>query len=318
MSAIATVAGGIIAAIGTVVATVVSLATSIAAIPIAIAAIGVVAAYQFGLVGSAVDALKETWTAAWGGIVASVMKGDLQTAFEIAWTSIQITFTQGWNTIKSGWRGTKDFVLSIWDGVVASIAKTVVYLVNRFEFLGKVVAAIFKGLMANAAAIGKALRTPVKTALKGIKLESNIVGDVKAIAEESAKELQETYAVLDEDFQRKQDARGAASQAAFESDKAKLGELKDKQAELIAKANEPLVSSEQEKKLEEKKKQFESAFKSLSNLTSGVSSFSTRGIRAGQSVGDKTIKEIKSGIDKLAAETKETNKLLGQQVGPGG
>lgn len=321
MAAIVTIGGAIVGAITAVIGTVVSLMTSLAAIPIAVVAIGAVVAYQFGVFDSIVSSLKETWSAAWGGIVAAVMKGDLQTAFDIAWVAIQITYTKGFNVLKMGWRGTVNFVRDVWDTVVNELAKGIVSTVTQFQFLGKVVAIVFKAVLDNAKKIGNALLHPIETAKKvmsgqGLGLEMHISDEIKAASAKARNDLVGSVNVLDEDLARKRKAREDASKAAYDADNAKIDGLNYRMNELIAKANEPLITPENEKKVKEQTAALQAAA-NLSNMTSGVGSFSSRALRSGQSLGDKTIKEIKGGIDQIVALATKQNEFLEDQVGPG-
>ena len=118
------------AAFGAIASVVGFLLTPVGLVVAAIVGIGVYAAYTAVTATGAIGKLSEmfgslgsTVTTAWGGIVAAVSTGDLETAGQIAFTALEVAWLTITTTIRQVWSDVSDFFVNIWLGAVESIVK---------------------------------------------------------------------------------------------------------------------------------------------------------------------------------------------------
>lgn len=123
IASIGTIASAAFGAVSTAIAVVTSPITLIVA---GIAGIGYAVLSATGGLSKLAEAfgsLGETATTAWGGIVAAVSTGDLQTAGEIAFTALEVAWLTLTTKIKDVWSGVADFFRNVWLNAVESIVQ---------------------------------------------------------------------------------------------------------------------------------------------------------------------------------------------------
>lgn len=210
--------GAAIASVGTIAGTAfaaVGMAISIATSPItlavaAIAGIGYAvlkATGSLSVLGNMFGQVGETATTAWGGIVAAVSSGDLQTAGEIAFTALEVAWLQVTTRIREVWNRVADFFVNTWLSAVESIvqAGAAIYfgISRHFDMLGTALQASFD--MAATYIVGTidAIQTQIAKAI--IKAQ-------EFFGLFSAEQSQQVQSTLDSDLAR----RGAARQSGLD------------------------------------------------------------------------------------------------------
>ena len=115
-SALAAVVGAVLSPIGLVVAAVVALGAAIV--------------QGMGGVGAVIDMLKKRFSSLLGvvgdsfqAIVAAVSAGDLSTAVDVLWKTIQLLFAQGIAGISGKWQAFKTFFITLWSEAVFGLAR---------------------------------------------------------------------------------------------------------------------------------------------------------------------------------------------------
>ena len=319
MSAIVSIGGVMVGVVSATVAAVTALVTSGAAIPLVIAGIGACFLYEFGMMKDAMAYFSDTWMAAWNGIVASVMKGDLQTAFDIVWVAIQITWQKGVNwilslwrgtldTLKMGWRGTGNFMLHAFGLVVLGIKNHIAVIVAQFDMLVRTIKIAWE-VIKNPRDIGSVF-SKLQTAAQEVD------NKLKQTLQRNDAEYLEGVGVRQQASQEAYEADQRASQAAYDAGVAKVADLTNRMNELIAKANEPLIATAEEKKIERQAEALK-AVKNLASPAGGLGSFSGRALQRGQALGDKVINQIKQGVDFMCGELQDLNDNVELMAGPG-
>ncbi len=114
--AVASVIGAVLSPIGLVVAAVVGLGVYIAYT--ALSATG-----SITKLGEMFGSLGGTATEAWGGIVAALSTGDLETAGQIAFTALEIGWLTITTTMRQVWANVSDFFVNVWRSAVESIVQ---------------------------------------------------------------------------------------------------------------------------------------------------------------------------------------------------
>ena len=114
--AVASVIGAVLSPIGLVVAAVVGLGAYIAYTALSSTGSITKLSEMFGSLGG-------TAVEAWGGIVAALSTGDLETAGQIAFTALEIGWLTITTTMRQVWANVSDFFVNVWRSAVESIVQ---------------------------------------------------------------------------------------------------------------------------------------------------------------------------------------------------
>ena len=202
IASIGTIASAAFAAVGTAIAVLTSPITLAVA---GIAAIGYIAFEATGGLSKLADmfgTLGTTATTAWGGIVAAVGNGDLQTAGQIAFTALEVGWLQITTTMQTVWSRVSDFFVNVWLNAVQSIveAGASIYfgIVTCFD---KLSAALMNGFDTAAVYITGAIDSIQTAIAKAIIKAQEFFGLF------SAEQSQQIQVSLDQDLARRAQGR---------------------------------------------------------------------------------------------------------------
>jgi|GEM_PF-574784 len=78
---------------------------------------------SLGWIAEAFGTLKDDALTAWGGIVAAIQAGDLQTAFEVAMAFLRLQWVRVTNFLESKWLDFRDAFLDVWQRAQAIVSK---------------------------------------------------------------------------------------------------------------------------------------------------------------------------------------------------
>jgi hypothetical protein len=213
---------GLLATAGSLVGVLAAMATPLGAITAGLVALVATSLDATGTVGKLMESfsgLGETFRMAWGAIRAAITNGDLAGALEVATASLGVVWETGLLALQTAWQDNKNFMLDVWDQMLANIAQAFALIWNKIIDTVKSGASILGSIVGTA--LGPAAGNAAKAAAES-------AGDLKVDPEGTA-------AALDDIRRAKGDARRAASDEKLAAAQKRLA---DAQAKLQATLNE--------------------------------------------------------------------------------